>query len=77
MYADDVILMSSNSAGFKLKLDILQTFCEDWCLSISIVKTKVVILNKAGKLINSQSCSILIRQQGSMVAQWLGTCLWC
>ena len=58
MYADDVILLSSSSAGLQSKLDLLQAFCEDWCLSINIDKTKVVIFNKAGRLINSQSYSI-------------------
>ena len=57
MYADDVILLSS-SLGLQSKLDLLQAFCEDWCLSINIDKTKVVIFNKAGWLINSQSYSI-------------------
>ena len=61
IYADDVILLSSSSAGLQSKLDLLQAFCEDWCLSITIDKTKVVIFNKAGRLINSQSYSILIR----------------
>ena len=57
MYADDVILLSSSSAGLQSKLGLLQAFCEDWCLSININKTKLVILNKAGRLINSQSYS--------------------
>ena len=58
MYADDVILLSSSATGLQAKLDLLQAFCEDWCLSINIDKTKVVIFNKAGRLINSESYSI-------------------
>ena len=53
MYADDVILLSSSAAGFQQKLDSLQVFCEDWCLSINIDKTKVFIFNKAGRLVNT------------------------
>ena len=52
MYADDVILLSSFAAGLQQKLDLLQTFCEYWCLSINIEKTKILIFNKAGRLIN-------------------------
>ena len=58
MYADDVILLSSSATGLQAKLDLLQAFCEDLCLSINIDKTKVVIFNKAGRLINSKSYSI-------------------
>ena len=58
IYADGVILLSSSATGLQAKLDLLQAFCEDLCLSINIDKTKVVIFNKAGRLINSKSYSI-------------------
>ena len=58
IYADDVILLSSSATGLQAKLDVLQVFCEEWCLSLNIDKTKVVIFNKAGRLINSQSYNI-------------------
>ena len=38
---DDVILMSFSSAGLQSKLDLLQAFCEDLCLSINSDKTKM------------------------------------
>ena len=38
MYADDVILLSSSAIGLQQKLNLLQAFCEDWCLSINIEK---------------------------------------
>ena len=59
MYDYDFILLSSSATGLQAKLDVLQAFCEEWCLSINIDKTKVVIFNKAGRLINSQSYTIL------------------
>jgi hypothetical protein len=31
------------------KLDKLSAFCTDWCLDINIKKTKILVLNKAGK----------------------------
>ena len=55
MYADDVILLSSSAIGLQQKLNLLQDFCEDWCLSINIEKTKVLIFNKAGRLVNNHS----------------------
>ena len=59
MYADDVILLSSSAIGLQQKLNLLQAFCEDWCLSINIEKTKVLIFNKAGRLVNNHSFVIL------------------
>ena len=53
MYADDVILVSSSAVGLQQKLNLLQTFCDDWCLSINVDKTKVLIFNKAGRVINN------------------------
>ena len=50
MYADDVILFSSASEQI---LNSLQAFCEDWCLSINIEKTKVLIFYKAGRLVDT------------------------
>ena len=62
MYADDVILLTSSYAGLQSKLDLLQVFCKDWCLSINIDKTKVVILIKlAGSLIHNH-IQFLIRK---------------
>ena len=58
MYADDVIFLSSSAAGLQQKLDLLQTFCEYWCLSINIEKTKILIFNKAGRLINDHQFNI-------------------
>ena len=54
MFADDVILLSSSAIGLQQKLNLLQAFCEDWCLSINI-ETKVLIFNKAGILVNNHS----------------------
>ena len=53
MFADDVILVSSSAVGLQQKLNLLQTFCDDWCLSINVDKTKVLIFNKAGRVINN------------------------
>lgn len=52
MYADDVILLSTTSTGLQNKIDILNKYCQDWCLDVNINKTKVLIFNKAGRLIS-------------------------
>ena len=49
MYADDLILLSTTPNGLQSKLDILDKYCNDWCLSVNLSKTKIMILNKAGK----------------------------
>ena len=38
LYADDVILLPLSADGLQQKLNLLQAFCEDWCLSINIEK---------------------------------------
>ena len=52
LYADDVVLFSSNAAGLQQRLNSLSKFCKDWCLDVNINKTNVLVLNKAGRLCN-------------------------
>jgi len=49
MYADDVILLSKTAAGLQSKIDILNHYCEDWCLNVNTSKTKILVFNKAGR----------------------------
>jgi hypothetical protein len=51
LYADDVILLSNSQTGLQSKLDSLELFCKEWCMSVNISKTKVVIFNKSGRFI--------------------------
>jgi hypothetical protein len=50
-YADDLVLISDSKQGLQKQLDILDTYCKDWCLTVSINKTKKNIFNKTGRLI--------------------------
>ncbi len=52
MYADDIILLSSTAKGLQCKLDILDKYCSDWCLTVNPQKTKILIFNKAGRHIH-------------------------
>lgn len=40
MYASDLFLRSSTSIGVQSKLNILGKYCNDWCLSVNLSKTK-------------------------------------
>ena len=51
LYADDVILLSNSQKGLQSKLDSLELFCKEWCMSVNLSKTKVVIFNKSGRFI--------------------------
>ena len=53
MYTDDIVLLSTTPAGLQDKLNKLHRFCEDWCLEVNVTKTKVLILNKSGRLLEN------------------------
>ena len=40
MYADDIILLFSTAKGLQAKLDILDSYCNDWCLTVNPTKIK-------------------------------------
>ena len=40
MYADDMVILSSTAEGLQHKLDILEGFCNDWCLKVNTNKIK-------------------------------------
>ena len=53
MYADDIVLLSTTPAGLQDKLNKLHKFCEDWCLEVNVSKTKVLVFNKPGRLLEN------------------------
>ena len=54
LYADDVVLLSESKYGLQNCLDRLEDYCNNWCLGVNFSKTKVLIFNKSGKLINDK-----------------------
>jgi sRNA-binding regulator protein Hfq len=59
MYAYDIILVSTSAPGLQEKIGILGKFCDDWCLTVNIQKTKIMVykfcipyLNFAEKVLN-------------------------
>ena len=51
MYADDVILISKSERGLKKCLTKLENYCDLWCLDINIDKTKTIVFNKSGRIL--------------------------
>ena len=50
-WADDLILLAMTERALQKLIDILQTFCEDWGLTVNTKKTKIMIFNKSGRLL--------------------------
>lgn len=51
MYADDIVLLSNSGKGLQLILEKLHSFCHKWNLKVNVAKTKVIIFNKAGRIL--------------------------
>ena len=54
LYADDLVLFSDTKNGLQQKLDILNNYCTEWCIEVNVKKTKVIIFNKTGGLMNDR-----------------------
>ena len=59
MYADDIFLLSTSTEGLQQRLNVLNKFCQEWCLDLNVSKTKILIFNKAGKLIKDNYILIM------------------
>ena len=53
LYADDLILLSRSESGLQTCLNKLKVYCDEWNLRVNIKKSKILIFNKTGKLIES------------------------
>ena len=52
MYADDLLILSETENGLTESLERLSNYAKKWKLKISAKKTKSIVFNKAGKIIN-------------------------
>jgi hypothetical protein len=43
LYGDDLVLISDSKQRLQKQLDILDIYCKDWCLTLNINKTKIII----------------------------------
>ena len=52
MYADDIVMFNKSEAGMNLYLKQLEEYCNKWRLTISVKKTKILIINKKTAAVN-------------------------
>ena len=50
MFADDVAFVSDTIVGLQRQLNILETFCRTYSLTVNVQKTKVVVFKKGGHI---------------------------
>jgi hypothetical protein len=50
MFADDCVLLSETAEGLQLHLNQLEDYCDRWCLTVNIEKTKIVVFRKGGQI---------------------------
>ena len=53
MYAGDLDLLSESASGLQASLSKLQEYCTTRKLTLNPSKTKVIIFNKSGRLLNT------------------------
>ena len=56
MFADDVILISKSERGLQKCFTKLENYCDLWCLDINIDKTKTIVFNKSGRILQYNFC---------------------
>ena len=54
LYADDLVLMSETEEGLQNCFNKLSGYCNSWNLEVNTAKTKVIIFNKNGRLLNQK-----------------------
>ena len=55
MYADDIVLLSKSAKGLQTLLCRLEDVCNKWNLKVNINKTKIIIFNKAGRVLKGHN----------------------
>ena len=45
-WADDLVLFGLDQASLQKNLNVLQSFCETWCLEVNLKKTKAICFGK-------------------------------
>lgn len=53
LYADDVTLIATTAEDLQKALQVLETYCDRWKLTVNEAKTKVVVFRKSGRLPNN------------------------
>ena len=53
MYADDIVLISTNEAGAQAQLDVMSKWCDTWAMKINAKKSQVIHARNPQKLISN------------------------
>ena len=72
LYADDLVLLSQSEEGLQKSVDGLNRFCKEWKLTVNMDKTKIVVFNKAGKLVQTNVKLKNVKIGDSKVYKYLG-----
>lgn len=59
MFADDLALISTSASGLQNSLNKLADYCDKWGLHVNLSKTKVIIFNQSGRLLNKYQFSYI------------------
>ena len=55
MYADDIVLVGETSIQLQRKINILETFCRKYGMTVNLDKTKVMVFRNEGKTAKRES----------------------
>ena len=58
LFADDIVLLSETKEGLQNCLERLQDYCDKWLLRVNTKKTKIMIMNKQGKLLDDMKFTL-------------------
>lgn len=72
MYADDIILLACNEKDLQKSVQGVQKFCSDWDLQVNTDKSKILVFNKGGKLLNAEIVYQNIKLENVMCYKYLG-----
>ena len=54
MYIDDICIFSDNVLDLQRKINILESYCNDWGLQVNTSKTKIIVFRNGGTLKKSE-----------------------
>ena len=54
MYIDDICIFSDNVLDLQKKINLLETYCNEWGLRVNTTKTKIIVFRNGGTLKKSE-----------------------
>lgn len=55
LYADDLVIMAENKVALQRMINNLKLYCERWNLTLNMLKSKIVVFRKGGRLARTAS----------------------